>query len=114
MRRHSQPDDVTVLRIGEQIAVSLAKERLESAGISYAVVGDTSQDLYGWGRIGTGFNFITGPVQFRVHRDDEAAATEIIGDLAAIRPRRLPVAFRVIAVLVVLAPIIAIIAEKLR
>lgn len=114
MRRGSQPDDVTVLRIGEQIAVSLARERLESAGISYAVVGDTSQDLYGWGRIGTGFNFITGPVQFRVHRDDEAAAREIIGDLAGIRPRRLPVLLRLVAAIILLLPIIAMILQRLR
>jgi hypothetical protein len=44
----------------------VAKSLLESEKIEYLVRGERLQDLFGWGRFWTGYNYIVGPIEFWV------------------------------------------------
>ncbi len=52
-----------------------AKSLLDEAGIPYLARGEGIQDLFGMGRLGTGFSIIAGAVEIQVgaHRAQEAA-----------------------------------------
>jgi hypothetical protein len=72
-------DDDRLTAIGsliEPARAALARSVLEDAGIHYVVRGDGVQDLFAWGRVGTGFNPVTGPPMLLVEkqRADEARA----------------------------------------
>lgn len=66
MRRIDEPIDPALA----PVAVAM----LEEAGIRHELAGEGVQDLFGAGRLGTGWNVLTGPVRFRVEasRVDEA------------------------------------------
>jgi hypothetical protein len=69
-------DFVTVLETGDRSLLLVAKSVLESAGIRFCARGEGVQDLFALGRMGTGFNPLTGPVRLEVEpeRADEARA----------------------------------------
>ena len=72
---------VSVFRTGDAGLVALAKSLLEAEGIEYMARGDGLQDLFGWGRLGAGFNYVVGPVEFVVRRDDAQRANVLLRDL---------------------------------
>jgi hypothetical protein len=72
-----------VFSSGDPALIALAKSLLEGEGIDYLVRGEGVQDLFGGGRIGAGFNIVTGPAQFVVREDDAQRARELLGDLSA-------------------------------
>ena len=78
----STPADlVTVLETGDAGAVGLAKSLLQSADIRFLVRGEAVQDLFGVGRIGTGFNLVTGPIAIQVRAEDAGEAGELLAEL---------------------------------
>ncbi len=77
---------VTVLTTGDAAVLAVAKSLLEAAGIEYFAKGERVQDLFAWGRVGTGFSPVTGPVQLQVAADCAAEAAELLHDLAERRP----------------------------
>jgi len=100
-RRKRTPDPyVTALTAGYRGEVLLARSLLEGAGIPHVVNSDAVQDLFGWGRIGTGFNFITGPARVLVAREDADLAKELLSDLQSSTPPRIPLCLRAIAAIV--------------
>ncbi|MFZ1322276.1 MAG: DUF2007 domain-containing protein [Ignavibacteria bacterium] len=72
---------VTVYETGNEAVVAVIKSVLDEAGIRYLAKGEGVQDLFGVGILGTGFNPITGPVQFRVMPEDQEYATELLKDI---------------------------------
>ena len=72
---------VTVYETGNEAVVAVIKSILDEAEIRYMAKGDGVQDLFGVGVLGTGFNPITGPVQFRVMPEDEEYAKELLKDV---------------------------------
>lgn len=72
---------VTVYETGNEAVVAVIKSILDEAGIRYLAKGEGVQDLFGVGILGTGFNPITGPVQFRVMPEDQEYATELLKDI---------------------------------
>jgi hypothetical protein len=72
---------VPVLRTGDPLVVALAKSLLDGAGIDFFVKGEGIQDLFAFGRVGTGFNPITGPAEFQVRRYKEAEARTVLADV---------------------------------
>ncbi|KKM11226.1 hypothetical protein SY88_09815 [Clostridiales bacterium PH28_bin88] len=72
---------VTVLATGDPALIAIAKSILECAGIKYFAKGERLQDLFGYGRLGPGFNPLTGPVEIQVARDDEEAARDLLKGL---------------------------------
>lgn len=76
--------DVVLERVyatGNPALIPIVKSLLEDAEIEYLAKGETIQDLFGWGRIGAGFNYITGPVEFFVSSEDAPTAREILRPL---------------------------------
>jgi hypothetical protein len=63
--------------------LALAKTTLESAGIAFIAKGEGIQDLFGVGRIPGGVNFITGPVQLQVAREDAPDGRRLLRDLTS-------------------------------
>ena len=73
--------DITLERVyatGDPALISLVKSLLDDAEIEYVAKGDSIQDLFGWGRLGTGLNFVIGPVEFFVASENSATASEIL------------------------------------
>jgi len=67
---------VTVLETADRALLMVAKSVLESAGIEFFATGEGVQDLFAAGRLGTGFNPMTGPVHLQVRPEcaEEARA----------------------------------------
>jgi hypothetical protein len=59
----------------------VARSLLESEGIEYMVRFQGLQDLFGLGRIGTGYNLIAGPAEFWVRADDADRARQLLQGL---------------------------------
>ena len=74
---------VTVLSSGDPGLMAIAKSLLQSAEIPYLVRGEGLQDLFGVGRVGSGFNIVTGPARLQVGADDADDARELLADLIA-------------------------------
>ncbi|MFC2093530.1 hypothetical protein ACFLSV_06485 [Bacteroidota bacterium] len=72
---------VTVFKTGHEGIVALVKSILDEAKIQYLAKGEGVQDLFGVGVLGTGFNPITGPVEFRVMPEDVEYAKELLKDV---------------------------------
>ena len=72
---------VTVFRTGHEGIVAIVKSILDEAQIQYLAKGSGVQDLFGVGVLGTGFNPITGPVEFRVMPEDVEYAKELLKDI---------------------------------
>jgi hypothetical protein len=67
---------VTVLETSDYALLIVAKGILDGAAIPYCAFGERAQDLFGLGRLGSGFNVAVGPVQIRVpeeYKDDALA-----------------------------------------
>ena len=75
-------DLVPVFRTGDAGLIALAKSLLDGEGIQYMARGDGLQDLIGWGRLGVGFNYVVGPVEFVVRSDDAPRVRALLADLA--------------------------------
>jgi len=77
----SEDQLVSVLRTGDPLVVALAKSLLDGAGIDFFVKGEGIQDLFAFGRVGTGFSPITGPADFQVRRYKETEARAVLADV---------------------------------
>jgi len=75
-------EPVTVLETGDPGLVAVAKSLLESAGIRFFAKGEGVQDLFAWGRFGTGFNPFVGPVQLQVAAEDADDAKALLQGLS--------------------------------
>ena len=73
----------TVFSAGDPALIAVAKSLLEGEGIEYLVRADGLQDLFGWGRVGSGYNIVTGPAEFVVRQDDAERARELLRDLVS-------------------------------
>lgn len=72
---------VTIYQTGDQGQIAFIKSLFEDAGIPLLVKGEGVQDLFGMGRLGTGYNFITGPVQIQVPSSKLAEAQDLLGSM---------------------------------
>lgn len=93
-RQQIQNQDVLVFMTGDRGVLMLARCLLDSAQIQYAIASDLVEDLFGWGRLGSAYNFVTGPARIMVNQDDVGAAQEILGEIeqnVPIRPHWLRV-----------------------
>jgi hypothetical protein len=80
------PPEVTLVKVyetGNAAIVPLLESVFDDAGIEYMTKGEGIQELFGFGRFGTGLNYVTGPVEFHVRKDDESAARRLIETLDA-------------------------------
>jgi Putative prokaryotic signal transducing protein len=74
---------VSVFRTGDAGLIPLAKSLLDSESIEYLVRGEAVQDLFGSGRLGAGYNIVTGPAEFVVRQADADRARSLLADLTS-------------------------------
>jgi hypothetical protein len=79
-------DFVPVLETGDPSLLLVAKSVLESAGIRFCARGEGVQDLFALGRMGTGFNILTGPVRLEVEPDRAEEAKDLLANTSAVPP----------------------------
>jgi len=72
---------VTVLKTNDVSQLMLAKALLLGAHIPFFAKDEIVQDIFGVGRIGSGFNVITGPIQIQVTRDRAEEARSLLSTL---------------------------------
>lgn len=78
---HQSDDPVTVLESADPGLLAVAKSLLEDASIEYFAKNEGVQDLFAFGRFGTGFNPLVGPVQLQVAAEDAEEASALLRDL---------------------------------
>jgi hypothetical protein len=74
-------DLVTVFESSDVALFAIAKSALDTAGIRYVTQGEGLQDLFGWGRLFSVYNLVTGPPRIRVTPENAARAHELLSDL---------------------------------
>ncbi len=74
-------EPVTVLETSDAALLAVAKSLLEAARIEFFASGEGMQDLFAWGRFGTGYNPIVGPVRLQVPAEDAEQARDLLRDL---------------------------------
>ena len=72
---------VTVFSTGNEAVIAVVKSILDEANIRYLVNGENVENLFGLGVLGTGFNPVTGPVEFQVMPEDVKYAKELLKDV---------------------------------
>jgi hypothetical protein len=72
---------VTVFSSGNEAIISVVKSILDEANIRFVIKGENVENLFGLGVIGTGFNPITGPVEFQVMPENVKYAKELLKDV---------------------------------
>lgn len=77
----SDRDLVTAFETGDPGLLAMAHSILDEAQIPYLTQGEGIQDLFGLGRLGTGFSILTGPVHILVERASEADARQLLAGL---------------------------------
>ena len=73
---------VKVFQTGEAAMIPVVESVLDSAGIEFLAKGEEVQDLFGFGRLGTNYSFVAGPVEFLVREEDAATARELLEQIA--------------------------------
>jgi hypothetical protein len=71
----------TVFRTGDPGQVAFIKSLLENSEIPYSVKSEGIQDLFGIGRLGAGYNMITGPVEIQVPASYAKEARDLLGEM---------------------------------
>lgn len=76
------PDSlVTILTTGDPATLTYARSLLAEAGIGFHEKGEMLQDLFGAGRIGTGYNLVSGPMEIQVELQNEKKARRILSEI---------------------------------
>ena len=73
---------VKVFQTGEAAIIPVVESVLGGAGIEFLAKGEEVQDLFGFGRLGTNYSFVAGPVEFLVREADAATARELLEQIA--------------------------------
>jgi hypothetical protein len=78
---HDELKLVPIYATGDPGIIALIKSILESAGIPYFVKGEETQNLFGLGSLGLGYNNILGPLEVWVREEEKEAAAELLSEL---------------------------------
>lgn len=77
----SDRDLVMAFETGDPGLLAMAHSILDEATIPYLTQGEGIQDLFGLGRLGTGFSILAGPVHILVEREREAEVRGLLDGL---------------------------------
>ncbi|HEX2954161.1 MAG TPA: DUF2007 domain-containing protein [Bacillota bacterium] len=80
-KSHDELKIVPVYATGDPGIIALIKSILESAGIPYFIKGEETQNLFGLGTLGLGYNALLGPMEVWVRTEDKEAAAELLSEL---------------------------------
>lgn len=68
----------TVLETSNTALLTVARSLLEAEGIPCFSRGETLQEFVGWGRLPSGMNLVTGPIQLQVPTSRSAEARDLL------------------------------------
>jgi hypothetical protein len=71
---------VTVFESADLALLAMVKAELRQAGIRYVAQAEGLQDLFGLGRLFSGYNPITGAPRIRVTPEDAEQARDLLSD----------------------------------
>lgn len=71
----------TVLETGDPALLAAAQSLLMEAEVPFRLRNEQLQELFAWGRLGTGFNPVVGPVILDVPEERQAEARELLAEL---------------------------------
>jgi len=74
-------DLVTVFESADIALLALAKAALDGAGIRFVTQGEHTQDLFGLGRLFSGYNAVTGAPRIQVAAENAERAREALTGL---------------------------------
>jgi Putative prokaryotic signal transducing protein len=77
---------VTVFETGDPGELMFAESVLRGAGIPYVKQGESLQDLFAMGRLGTGFNLVAGPILIQVPEEQAEAAAGLLAEALPDQP----------------------------
>lgn len=77
----SERDLVVAFETGDPGLLAMAHSIVDEAEIPYLTQGEGVQDLFGLGRLGTGFSILTGPVHILVERERLEEARQLLDGL---------------------------------
>jgi putative signal transducing protein len=72
---------VTIAKISDYAFLLVAKSLLQDAGIPYLAKNEGVQDLFGLGRIGTGFSIVAQPVELQVPPELVDDAVQLLDEI---------------------------------
>jgi hypothetical protein len=72
---------VKVFEGGNPALIPVIESLFDDAGIEYSTTSENLQDLFAWGRVGSGYNYAIGPIMFYVRAEDESDARALIATL---------------------------------
>lgn len=82
--REGKTDELNLAPVyatGDPGMIALIKSILGSAGIPYFIKGEETQNLFGLGTLGLGYNNLLGPMEVWVREEDREAAAELLSEL---------------------------------
>jgi hypothetical protein len=71
-------DFATAFQTSDPVLLMTAKAMLEQAGIPYTIRSEGTQDLFGLGRLGTGYSLVVGPTELQVPAERKQEAEELL------------------------------------
>ena len=77
---------VKVYETGNPAIIPIVESLFTDGGIEFMAKGEPIQDLFGWGRFGSGLNYAIGPVEFYVRDDEAEDARRMLETLDATAP----------------------------
>jgi hypothetical protein len=80
---HPEGALVTVLETGDPSELVFAESVLRQAGIPFIKKGDSLQELFALGRLGTGFNPVAGPIVLQVSEEHAETAAQLLEESMA-------------------------------
>jgi hypothetical protein len=90
------PDERPAIRLvkvfegGNPAVIPVLESLFDDAGIEYSTTSENLQDLFAWGRVGSGYNYAIGPIMFYVRTEDESDARALIATLETAAPAETP------------------------
>src|SRR5579862_2357131 len=84
---HAGPSGLeTIFGTGDPVALMTARSLLEEAGIPCITRGEALQDLFGMGRLGTGFSLVAGPMEILVPGERRQEAADLLHEAQLEQP----------------------------
>ena len=77
---------VKVFEGGNPALIPVIESLFVDAGIEFSTTSENLQDLFAWGRVGSGYNYAIGPIMFYVRAEDESDARALIATLDEVAP----------------------------
>lgn len=78
MEKHPDSKLITLYRPADEAEMAVICSLLEAAGIRFSTTNVQTQNLFGAGVLGTGYNLLSGPIVIQILEEDRASGQAVI------------------------------------